>query len=62
MLSQRETEILQLVAKGFAFVTVGEVLGISPHTVVTHVKKIYRKLAVHSRSEAVYEASQLGLL
>jgi DNA-binding CsgD family transcriptional regulator len=41
---------------------VGEVLSISPHTVVTHVKKIYRKLAVHSRGEAVYEAGQMGLL
>lgn len=61
-LSQRETEILQYIAKGFSFDTVGEVLGISPHTVVTHVKKIYRKLAVHSRGEAVYEASQMGLL
>ncbi len=61
-LSPRETEILQLVAKGFAFDTVGEVMGISPHTVVTHVKKIYRKLAVHSRGEAVYEAAQMGLL
>jgi DNA-binding NarL/FixJ family response regulator len=30
--------------------------------VVAHVKKIYRKLAVHSRAEAVYEAGQLGLL
>jgi len=62
LLSERETEILRLVAKGFSFDTVGEVLGISPHTVVTHVKKIYRKLAVHSRGEAVYEASQMGLL
>ena len=61
-LSERETEILRLVAKGFSFEAVGEVLGISPHTVVTHVKKIYRKLAVHSRGEAVYEASQMGLL
>lgn len=61
-LSERETEILRLVAKGLSFDTVGEVLGISPHTVVTHVKKIYRKLAVHSRGEAVYEAGQLGLL
>lgn len=61
-LSERETQILQLVAKGFSFDTVGEVLSISPHTVVTHVKKIYRKLAVHSRGEAVYEASQMGLL
>ena len=61
-LSQRETEILQLVAKGFAFDAVGGLLGISPHTVITHVKKIYRKLAVHSRGEAVYEARQMGLL
>lgn len=61
-LSERETEILQLVAKGLSFDTVGELLAISPHTVVTHVKKIYRKLAVHSRGEAVYEASQMGLL
>lgn len=62
VLSERETEILRLVAKGFSFDTVGEVLAISPHTVVTHVKKIYRKLAVHSRGEAVYEAGQMGLL
>jgi len=61
-LSERETQILQLVAKGFSFDTVGEVLAISPHTVVAHVKNIYRKLAVHSRGEAVYEASQMGLL
>lgn len=61
-LSERETEILRLVAKGFSFDAVGELLAISPHTVVTHVKKIYRKLAVHSRGEAVYEASQMGLL
>ena len=61
-LSERETEILRLIAKGLSFDTVGELLGISPHTVVAHVKKIYRKLAVHSRGEAVYEASQMGLL
>ena len=61
-LSERETEILRLVAKGFSFDAVGELLAISPHTVVTHVKKIYRKLAVHSRGEAVYEARQMGLL
>jgi DNA-binding NarL/FixJ family response regulator len=61
-LSERETEILHLVAKGLSFDAVGELLGISSHTVVTHVKKIYRKLAVHSRAEAVYEAGQMGLL
>lgn len=61
-LSERESEILRLVSKGFSFDTVGEVLAISPHTVVAHVKKIYRKLAVHSRGEAVHEARQMGLL
>jgi DNA-binding NarL/FixJ family response regulator len=61
-LSERETELLRLVAKGFSFDAVAEVLNISPHTVVTHVKNIYRKLAVHSRGEAVHEARQMGLL
>mgnify|MGYP005806285127 CR=1 FL=1 len=61
-LSERETEILRLVAKGLNFKEVGSILSISPHTVITHVKRIYQKLAVHSRGEAVYEASQLGLL
>ncbi|MDN4589092.1 DNA-binding response regulator [Xenophilus aerolatus] len=61
-LTARETELLRLTAKGLPFDEIGQLLGISPHTVVAHVKNIYRKLAVHSRSEAVYEASQLGLL
>jgi DNA-binding NarL/FixJ family response regulator len=62
LLTGRETELLRLTAKGLSFESIGEVMGISPHTVVAHVKKIYRKLAVHSRGEAVYEAGQLGLL
>jgi DNA-binding NarL/FixJ family response regulator len=61
-LTPREIELLKLTAKGLSFDRVGEILGISPHTVVAHVKKIYRKLAVHSRGEAVFEATQLGLL
>lgn len=61
-LSDRESEILRLVAKGLSFKEVGAALAISSHTVITHVKRIYRKLEVHSRGEAVYEAHQLGLL
>jgi ATP/maltotriose-dependent transcriptional regulator MalT len=45
-----------------SFNEIGEILTISPHTVTAHIKKIYRKLQVHSRGEAVYEASQMGLL
>jgi DNA-binding NarL/FixJ family response regulator len=62
VLTPREIELLKLVAKGLSFDSIGELLEISPHTVVAHVKKIYRKLAVHSRGEAVYEATQMGLL
>jgi DNA-binding NarL/FixJ family response regulator len=61
-LTDRETELLRLTAKGLSFDTISTLMGISPHTVVAHVRKIYRKLAVHSRGEAVYEATQLGLL
>ena len=61
-LTEREAEILRLIAKGLGFAEVGGALGISAHTVVAHVKKIYRKLSVHSRGEAVFEATQLGLL
>lgn len=61
-LSGRETEILSLIAKGFSFAEIAALLEISPHTVTTYVKKIYQKLAVHSRGEAVYEASKMGLI
>jgi DNA-binding NarL/FixJ family response regulator len=61
-LTARETEILELVAKGLSVAEIGNLLAVSPHTVVTHVKNIYRKLSVHSRTEAVYEARGLGLL
>jgi len=61
-LSARETDILRFVSKGLSCAEVGEHLSISTHTVVTHVKNIYRKLAVHSRAEALFEAGQMGLL
>jgi len=61
-LSARESEILALIAKGFSFAEIGKLLSVSTHTVTTHVKNIYKKLAVHSRGEAVYEATRMGLL
>ena len=62
LLSDREREVLQLLAKGISFAEIGNVLAISTHTVTAHIKKIYRKLQVHSRGEAVYEAKCLGIL
>ena len=61
-LTQRESEVLALIAKGFNFGEIARLLTVSPHTINAHVKKIYQKLAVHSRGEAVYEAGKMGLL
>ena len=61
-LTPREGEVLGLIAKGFAFAEVARLLEMSPHTVTAHVKRVYQKLAVHSRGEAVYEATRMGLL
>lgn len=61
-LSSRETEVLRLVAKGFSLVEVGQILHVSHTTARSHAKNIYRKLEVHSRGEAVFEATRMGLL
>jgi len=61
-LTKREKEVLQLIAKGFSYSEIAEMLVLSVHTVTSHIKHIYKKLAVNSRGEAVYEAIQLGLL
>jgi DNA-binding NarL/FixJ family response regulator len=61
-LSPRESEVLSLIARGFSFNEIARLLAISQHTVTAHVKMIYKKLAVHSRGEAVYEAGKLGLV
>ncbi len=61
-LSEREREVLLYIAKGFTVGEIAPILHLSAHTVATHVKHIYRKLAVHSRTEAVFEAGRMGLL
>lgn len=61
-LTEKEVAILTDLAKGFRYKEVARLHGISPHTVADHVKSIYRKLAVNSRSEAVFEAVQAGLI
>jgi len=58
----REQAVLELVAKGFSYVEIAKALDMSVHTVTSHIKHIYRKLAVNSRSEAVFEAMQLGII
>jgi len=62
LLSKREAEVLNLLARGFSFLEIGDLLSISRSTVATYVKNIYQKLEVNSRSEAVFEASSLGII
>lgn len=61
-LSERELEVLEMVSKGFMQAEIAELLGVSINTVSTYVKRIYRKLAVNSRTGAVHRASELGLI
>jgi len=60
-LTERETEVLLRVAKGFTLPEIGVQLGLSRHTIADYVKQIYRKLNVSSRAEAALEAQRLGL-
>lgn len=62
LLTPREHEILNLIARGYAYGEIAQLLGVVLGTVQTHIKNIYAKLSVHSRSEAVFEAHKLGLL
>jgi len=61
-LSPRERDVLNLISRGFSYAEIAHLQSVSVHTVRTHIKSLYSKLAVHSRSEAVFEASKLGLL
>lgn len=60
-LTTRELEVLKLFSRGLSYRETAEILDISPHTIGDYVKSIYRKLGVHSRSEAIFEARQMGL-
>ena len=62
MLSKREREVLGLLAEGASYAQVAQRLGISAHTVTSHVKNIYRKLGVRTAAEAVARARELKLL
>jgi DNA-binding CsgD family transcriptional regulator len=59
-LTPREMEILALASKGFSYAETASLLGLTSSTVSSYTKNIYGKLAVSSRSEAVYEATRMG--
>jgi DNA-binding NarL/FixJ family response regulator len=61
-LTPREREILELLAEGLTMGQIGRRLSISPRTVETHVAKLYRKLEVRTRVQAIAKAASLGLI
>ncbi len=61
-LTPREIDILWGIAKGFSYAEIADHLSMSRQTVPGHIKSIYRKLEVHTRGEAVFEALQQGLI
>lgn len=61
-LTAREVDVLNMLSRGYTYAEVGERLGISTHTVCSHIKNTYRKLAVHSAAAAVARAAELKVL
>jgi DNA-binding NarL/FixJ family response regulator len=61
-LSERETQTLDLIARGFSYDEIAELMQISRNTVMTFVRRIYAKLEVKSKAEAIYEARSHGLI
>ena len=61
-LTRREIQVLQLIASGYTYAEASRRLNVSAHTVATHVKKVYRKLGVHSAGAAVMLAVRGGIL
>ena len=61
-LTERETDVLQRVAKGYTMPEIALQFGLSKHTVADHIKQVYRKLDVSSRAEATLEAARRGLV
>jgi DNA-binding NarL/FixJ family response regulator len=61
-LSKREREILQKIANGATTKEVASELGISPHTVKTHLERIFEKLGANDRAQAVAIAIRTGLV
>lgn len=61
-LSVRERQVLDLITKGFTYEEIANLMAISRNTVMTFVRRIYSKLEVKSKAEAIYEARLQGLL
>ena len=62
LITKREITILEMIARGHSYNETAEACDISPLTVHSHLKSIYRKLQVHSKTEAIYVARSRGII
>ena len=62
LLTPKEKEVIKAIEKGFSYKEIGKTLCVSPHTVHAHIKKIYEKLQVRTRQEALLKARRQGLI
>ncbi|WP_426149048.1 response regulator [Polaromonas sp. DSR2-3-2] len=62
VLSVREQEVLEFITKGFTSEEIAGLMSVSRHTVLTFVRRVYSKLEVNSKTEAIFEARSQGLL
>lgn len=62
VLSPREQQVLEYITKGFTSDEIAKLMAVSRHTILTFVRRVYKKLEVRSKTEAIYEARKLGLL
>jgi ATP/maltotriose-dependent transcriptional regulator MalT len=61
-LTTREREVLAMISQGFSNKRIAQALEVSPETVKSHLKRIFSKLAVRTRTEAVFRTALLGVL
>lgn len=62
LLSAREQQVLEYITKGFTAEEIAGLMSVSKHTVLTFVRRVYKKLEVSSKTQAIYEARSQGLL
>jgi DNA-binding NarL/FixJ family response regulator len=62
LLTERETDVLKLVAQGYVNKEIASKLSVTGYTVGSHIKNLYKKLAVHTRVQVVRAAQERGLV
>ncbi len=62
LLTEREEQVLQLLSRGYSYGELATEMGVTINTIQTHIRGLYAKLEVHSKSQAIFQARQRGIL